>query len=63
MDQYNDDLAQVTDIYSAVDDSNYGKQKVYKKHDFSRAALILECDTTKEAEGALINATSSKEEK
>ena len=59
----NDDsvLVQVTDVYSAVDDSHYGRQKVYINHGFVKVVLILECDATQEAEDALFNATTSKE--
>ena len=61
MDKYNGELVQVTDVYSAVDDSHYGRQKVYINHGFVKVVLILECDATQEAEDALFNATTSKE--
>ena len=59
MDSFNGVLAQVTDIYSAADESNYRRQKVYK-NGFAKVVLILECDAIKEAEEALINGTAPK---
>ena len=58
MGTYDGVLVQVTDIYSAADDSNYRRQKVYKNHDFAKAALIL---ATKEAEEAQFDKKTSKE--
>ena len=63
MDKYDGILVQLTDIFSTVDDINYMRQKVYKNYGFAKVVLILECDGTKEAEDALINATTSKEDK
>ena len=53
---------QVTDIYSAVDDGKYWRQKVHKNHGFSNAELILESKTTKTAEAASNIITTSKKE-
>ena len=51
-------LAQVAYVYNAAYDSNYRRQKVYKNHGFAKAVLILACDTTNEAEEAVVYATT-----
>ena len=63
MDKYNIFLAQVTKVYSTADDSNCRRQKFKKKYGFAKAVLSSECATTKEAEKALTDATTSKENK
>ena len=37
MGKYNIVLAQITDVFISVDDSNYRKQKVFKNHGFAKA--------------------------
>ena len=60
MGKYNDVLAHAMDVYSEKDDSNYRREKVYKKHGFAKVVLISVCDTTKEAEEEMFDATTSK---
>ena len=55
-------LAQIMDVYSAADDSNYRRQKVYKNNEFVKAVLILACVATKEKEEEMVYATILKED-
>ena len=60
--KYNGVLAQIMDVYSAADDNNYRRQKVYRNYGFAKATLILACDATKEAEEEMVDAITSKED-
>ena len=62
MGKYNGVLAQIMDVFSAADDSNYRRQKVYKNNGFAKAVLILACDATNEADKAMVYATTLKED-
>ena len=62
MEKYNFVLVQIIDVFSAADDCNYRRQKVYKNDAFAIAVLILACDASNEADEAMVYATTSRED-
>ena len=50
MGKYNGVLVQIMDVYSAMGDTNYRRQKVCKSNCFAKAVLTSACDATNEAD-------------